>query len=230
MARAQLNKANASGAWTPNQQAKRVEIIDAAARVLSTAGLAGCTARALSEAAPLTTSALHYYFNSIDEIVDLAFRKLMVGFQERVHGAAASETDPVDALWAAANAYIRHGTEWQDPRRPPQRERAPMLWFEYQAASLRSGNLDTVREISSTGVAFFESLLEAIGVDDHPSVSSTLYSALLGSAIRDSLFHRDAPDLLGELSATLRIPASSKYCTTGARNAARGRAKSQKVG
>ncbi len=214
MARAQLNKANASGKWTPNQQAKRVEIIDAAARVLSTVGLAGCTARTVSEVAPLTTSALHYYFDSIEEIIDLAFRKLTVGFQERVHQAASRESDPVDALWAAANAYIRHGTEWQDPARPPQRERAPMLWFEYQAASLRSGHLETVREISSTGSAFFESLLAAVGVENHAALSSTLYSALLGSAIRDSLFHRPAAELLGELSATLNIPPSPKYCST----------------
>jgi DNA-binding transcriptional regulator YbjK len=60
------------GAETPNQRDKQRQIIEAARRVLARDGLAGCTARAVARASPLTKSAMHYYFRDIDDVVDQA--------------------------------------------------------------------------------------------------------------------------------------------------------------
>ena len=78
--------------------------MEAAADVLRREGWAGCTARAISDASPLTKSALHYYFDDVDEIVELAFRRVMDEALSRVEAVAEAEADPVDALWGAARA------------------------------------------------------------------------------------------------------------------------------
>ena len=58
------------GTETPNQRDKQRQIVEAARRVLARDGLAGCTARAVADASPLTKSAINYYFASMDEIID----------------------------------------------------------------------------------------------------------------------------------------------------------------
>lgn len=78
--------------------------------VLRRGGLGACTAPAIADASPLTKSALHYYFADTDEIVDVAFRRLMEQFLERVQDAAAAAPDPLSTLWAATETYLRLGS------------------------------------------------------------------------------------------------------------------------
>ena len=204
----------AASDWSPNQLAKREAIVKATARLMAREGVRACTSRAISSMSAMSTSALHYYFRDTNEILDLAFRSINQRFFERLDAAAKSETKPIDALWATAAAYLHWGSEWHDQAmpessRPPH---APMLWFEFQAESLRSGELTTVRELSAHGFTIFEGLLAAAGVSPAAPSAQVLYSSLLGASIRDSLFHRPVNEVLGELSAVLHLPASTKFC------------------
>lgn len=187
-------------AWTPNQEAKRQAILDAATEVLRTQGVAACTARAIAGASPLTKSALHYYFDDTDEIVDLAFRALMEQYIERIEKAAADSPDPVAALWAAAEVYLRLGAD-----RPAGR-RAPMLWFEYRVLSARRGDSATVNELSDRAAAIFARLVEATEVEEAEARGAALFAALAGSLARDQ--HRDEQRhlVLDQLATALGLP------------------------
>lgn len=172
----------------------------AAAEVLRTQGVAACTARAIAQASPLTKSALHYYFEDIDEVVDLAFRRLMEQYLARIEKAAADAGGPVEALWAATEAYLRFGAD-----RPTGR--APMLWFEYRVASARRGDSRTVNELSDRAEAVFARLVEATGVPHAAARGGALFAALGGSLARDQL--RDDADrraLLDQLAVALDLP------------------------
>ena len=172
----------------------------AAAEVLRTKGVAACTARAIAEASPLTKSALHYYFEDTDEIVDLAFRRLMEQYLARIEKAAADADGPVAALWAATDAYLRFGAD-----RPSGR--VPMLWFEYRVASARRGDSRTANELSDRAEAVFVRLVEATGAPDAAARGATLFAALGGSLARDQL--RDEADrraLLDRLAVGLDLP------------------------
>ena len=172
----------------------------AAADVLRSEGVAACTARAIAEASPLTKSALHYYFDDTDEIVDLAFRRLMEQYLARIEKAAADADGPVAALWAATEAYLRFGAD-----RPTGR--APMLWFEYRVASARRGDSRTVNELSDRAAAVFQRLVEATGVAGPTARGAALFAALGGSLARDQL--RDDADrraLLDQLAEALDLP------------------------
>jgi AcrR family transcriptional regulator len=198
------------GDWSPNQLDKRDRIVHAAAHIMAIEGVAACTARSVSAACSLSTSAIHYYFKDTDEIFDLAFRRVMDRFFFHIEHVSSLETDPVAALWAASCAYLRRGSEGtleeNDVTSP---RRAPMLWFEFQAQSLRSGDLATVRELSSRGANFFGTLLQSVGVSN-PEKAEALYCALLGAAIRDSLFHQSTEDYVRSLLDALELPTPKR--------------------
>jgi AcrR family transcriptional regulator len=198
--------------WSPNQLAKRQGIVRATAKLMAAEGVQACTSRAIAVAGEVSTSALHYYFRDTEEVLDLAFRYISSRFWDRLRLAAAGETRPVDAFWAAATAYLQFGSEWSEEGAKNAQAHAPMLWFEYQAASLRAGNLATAREISSEGLELFRALLSAVRPGNQSKTADVVYSVLLGASIRDSLFHRPAYEVLAEMASVLGLPASAKYC------------------
>lgn len=182
----------------PRQLVKRDALIEAAARVLLREGLAGCSVRAVAEASPLTKSALHYYFEDFEELLDLAFRRAMDEFFARVEVAAEAESDPVNALWAAARTYLQLGAD-----RPG---RAPLLGFEVQIQSTRRGQLDSVREVADRNLAFFTRLLRRTGLSEPEQRASVFLATLLGALVRNSAHALDLEIFLAEAALAMGLP------------------------
>lgn len=191
---------------SPNQLAKRKKIIQAAGRVMVRDGIAACTARSVTAESGMSTSAMHYYFSDTDEILDLAFRSVMEGFLDHIEAAASRHENPVRGLWAAANAYFERSSDSIRATGDHGEQHAPMIWFEFHAQSLRNGNITTVKELSDRGSSFFQELLERCGVDAPQQKSETLYCALLGAAVRDSLSRRPTSEWVASLFAALALP------------------------
>jgi AcrR family transcriptional regulator len=190
---------------TANRTARREDLVEAAMHVLRTQGLAACTARAIAEASPLTKSALHYYFEDVEEIVDVAFRRLIGAFLDQVEAAAAREDDPVAALWAAIETHLRLGAD-----RPEQGEQLMFLWFEMQVAASRRGDSSTVAALTDRALAAYTRLVTATGADRPEALASTLLSALIGSVVRLDMHPRPISELLDELAATLGLPTPAR--------------------
>lgn len=174
--------------------------MSAASEVMRTRGVAACSVRAIADASPLTKSALHYYFSDVDEIVNLAFGSLMEQFFERIEQAARDAASPVEALWAAAETYLRFGSDRPDGRR------IPLLWFDYQVTAARHGHTDVARELTERAVRLFTELTTAAGVDDPADRASILFSALIGAVVRDSMARRPTDQVLAELAVGLQLP------------------------
>jgi AcrR family transcriptional regulator len=193
------------GAMTANRTARREDLVEAAMHVLRTHGLAACTARAIAEASPLTKSALHYYFEDVEEIVDVAFRRLMGEFQDQIDAAAAAQADPVAALWAAVETHLHLGAD-----RPERGEQLLFLWFEMQVAASRRGDTSTVAALTDRALGTFTRLVAAAGVDRAEALASTLLSALIGSVVRLDMHPRPISELIDELASTLALPAPAR--------------------
>jgi len=168
--------------------AKREALVEGAIDVLRARGLAGCTARRVAAAAGMSTSTIHYYFGGVDQVVDAAFRRMVGTFLDRLDKIAANHDDPVDALWAVCEAFLRIGSDRQLAGRP--RDVVPMLWFEFHVAASRSGDTATVCELAGRMSELFGRLVEQVGVPDPEAHSQVLVSALLGSVARSTT---DAP-------------------------------------
>lgn len=191
---------------SPNQLAKRKAIVQAAGRVMVREGIVATTARSVSAESGMSTSAMHYYFSDTDEILDLAFRAVMERFFVHIESAAARHENPVRALWAAANAYFERSSDSIRATGDHGEQHAPMIWFEFHAQSLRTGNIGTVQELSERGSTFFQNLIERCGIESPQQKAEALYCALLGAAVRDSLSRRPTSEWVASLFSALSLP------------------------
>lgn len=191
---------------SPNQRARREQIIDGAVRVLRRDGLSGCTSRPIAEASGVAKSALHYYFQDTEEIVDAAFRRLMAQFQARVEAASASAPEPRAALRAAASTYLHLGSAHHSAQ-------VPMLWFEVQLQASRCGDTRGLQAMTAGMLALLGELVASIDGDAGSSAAAArtrvLLSALVGILVRDALEPLDLDDALDECLCALGLAHSS---------------------
>lgn len=195
---------------SPNQDSRRRQIIEAAREVLARDGLAGCTARAVAGASPLTKSAINYYFASMDEIIDLAVAAHVEAMLVALRQVARQHRDPYRRLHAVAQAYL--DTFADQPH-------AAYLWFEYWIAASRrqapapvAAMLDAVRDLLSELLAQLPDTTGRPGPDPAPAANALL-SWLLGSIVQQQV-HPLAPAILAaEIDRLLSIsaPRQSSY-------------------
>ena len=176
-------------AISPNQDRKRGQIIDAAREVLARDGLAGCTARAVAEASPLTKSAINYYFGSLDEIIDLAMAAHVEAMLGGLRAAASQHTDPYRRLHAVIQGYLDTFAD---------RPHAAFLWFEYWIAVGRRGATEPAGAMLGAVRDLLAELLTALRdqsgrpAGDHDQAAGALLSWLLGSVVQQQV-HPLAP-------------------------------------
>jgi AcrR family transcriptional regulator len=187
---------------SPSAIDRKEQLVAAATKVLMERGVAACTARTIADASPLSKSSVHYYFDDVDELVDVAMTRLMDEFIDRIEEAASAAADPVAALWAAAKTYLELGTSHPG--------RIPLLWFEYQVAAVRRGRIDVLKAIIEHGATMWERFVTATGVADATARGRALFAALIGSIVEQSYEPRPVSDVLDEIADALSIPRTSE--------------------
>ena len=202
---------------SPNQDSKRRQIIEAAREVLARDGLAGCTARAVADASPLTKSAINYYFASMDEIIDLAVAAHVEAMLVALRQLTRQHRDSYRRLHAVVQAYL--DTFADQPH-------AAYLWFEYWIAASRrqapapvAAMLDAVRDLLSELLTQLPDTTGRPGPDPGPAANALL-SWLLGSIVQQQV-HPLAPAILAaEIDRLCRLaPRASRRMDSRARRA-----------
>lgn len=192
---------------SPNQQAKRRQVIDAARTVLVEHGLAGFTVRAVADASPLTKSAVHYYFADIDELLDAAMTAHIDAFIASLRDVAAATADPKRRFWAVMNAYMAAFDE---------RPQAAFLWFEYWAAAARRGETEAIERMLQTITHFLAEQLANISVENPPATAARLLSYLLGAVAQQRVHQRPFTDLRNDIRVLCRL-SDGRHNTPAAR-------------
>jgi AcrR family transcriptional regulator len=177
-----------------NRRGKREQIIDAAKQVLARDGLAACTARAVADASPLTKSAVHYYFDDIHQIVDIAMREHVAAMVTGLRQAADSESDPAEKLWAVVDAYL--ATFAAQPN-------AAFLWFEYWIDTGRRQSADAIAATVADLRALLDELAALLLVDDPAVTANALLSWLLGTVVQQQIRPRTSAQLRHELNSVI---------------------------
>lgn len=177
---------------SPNQEAKRAAIVTAAQTVLLRDGLVACTARAIADESPLSKSALHYYFDDVDEIVDLALEGLLAAFFDDLRAQGATIDSPVERFWTLAARYLDPFEQY-----PP----ITFLWFDYWTTRARRGDVATVERIYLAMATFFRELLEPLGVDDASRRAHALTSYILGTVLQQTVHPLPFDRLRAEIAA-----------------------------
>ncbi len=183
--------AGRGGRTDANRRVKQTQIIDAAKEVLARDGLAACTARAVADASPLTKSAIHYYFQDITEIIDLAVAAHVDAMIEALRREADRHPDPAERLWQVVHAYL--ATFAEQPH-------AAFLWFEYWIDAGRRDSLDGADRMLGQVHALLRDLLRDLHTADPDETAHTLLSWLLGTVVQQHVRPRTPDALRRELS------------------------------
>lgn len=178
---------------SPNRREKRREIIDVAKSVLLSNGLDRFTARALTESGSFSRSAIHYYFDSVEEIIDAAMTSQLDSFLELLNATAAEHEAPLDRFWAVTQRYLAHFAD---------QPALTLLWFDYSIAAVQAGRPHPAIEVESRLREIFVGLLRDCGVPDWEARSEALLAFMLGTTLRGVL-HAGAPagDVRRQLAA-----------------------------
>lgn len=177
---------------TPNQLDKRRQIIEAARQVLASQGLAGCTAREVAAAGPLTKSAIHYYFADMDVLIDQAMAAHVAAFEAQLRAAGDAAADPPGRFWAAVDAYL---DTFRD------RPSVAHLWFEYWIDAARKKRTDPVAQMQQRVARLFAERLEAAGATAPGERGRTVLVYLMGAIVEQAVEPRPRRQVRADVSA-----------------------------
>jgi AcrR family transcriptional regulator len=183
---------------SPNQLDKREQIIEAAKAVLIRDGLRSCTAREVAEESPLTRSAIHYYFDSMDEIVEAAMRSHLDDFISSLRAAGKGIEDPVERFWAVTRAYVEGFRD---------NEALALLWWDYSVRCAQEGRLGLVRATEEAIGEVLTELLADCGVDESAARSRALLAYMIGTTMRQIIHQTPFGTIQPELASLSGVPS-----------------------
>ena len=141
--------AHVHASWTPNQEAARREIIDAAADLVGEHGLSACTFRSVAARAGVTKSTVNYYFDDANELMDLSVGEV---FERVARFARESVRSAPDA--SAALGFMVRLFMGREKLPTAFKFRESMLWPAYTAHAWKRGakerilrGLETLRSV-----------------------------------------------------------------------------------
>jgi len=192
---------------SPNQRAKRDEIVAAAVAVLLEGGIHACTVRAIAARAGVSKSAVHYYFDDVDGIVDQAMLKATQGWIAWLQAGGADATQGVDSalrrFWLTVSACLA-------PFAAGDRSLLP-LWLEYWAVRARQGRLSELRLLQDLLTGYVEELLRLAGISDASGRALGVTAYLFGISMCESLGEVDPVEVERHVGAIAGlVPLSSQ--------------------
>jgi AcrR family transcriptional regulator len=183
--------------FSPNQLDKREQIIEAAKTVLIRDGLRSCTTREVAEESPLTRSAIHYYFDSIDEIVEAAMSSHLDDLISNLRAAGDGIDDPAERFWTVTQAYVEGFRD---------NEALTLLWWDYSIKCVQEGRRDRVRATEEAIGEVLTELLEDCGVDDSKARSRVLLAYMIGTTMRQIIHQTEFGPVEAELATLSGVP------------------------
>lgn len=194
-------------AWTPNQQAARQRIVEAAADLIARDGLGACTVRGLAAETGLKKSTVHSYFDDVNEIVDLAVTEVFDRLARRASAAVDRAPDAAEALSYLVRLFMgRAGA-------PTFRDGA--LWPEYIAHAWKRGaREDILRGHEVMRVVFEQALRKTPEISDAEAVerSASVHHYLLGAMIRNMVRRLPKDEVARAVSALSGIELDPARC------------------
>jgi DNA-binding transcriptional regulator YbjK len=127
-------------ARTRDQTRRRQELVSAAATLVSRKGLAGVRLRDVADAAGLTSGAVLYYYDGLDELFTAAYDRAIERFCRQREHAIAEIADPAKRLATAIRMAIPSGPDDHEIRLLYELE--PVAFRDQACAALMSAYIE----------------------------------------------------------------------------------------
>ena len=160
---------------TANQLAKRQHLVDAAQTVLRRDGIKGCTSRAIAKESGFNNGLIHYYFETVDAIIDAAIWQMVEEITGRIRAAADSHDEPADRFWAVVEAHL-------DTFESPAGQ--TVLWLDYWVETVRSGRNEMIGHVDDMVITALTDALRAASVSAPKTRARAICAYVTGTAIR----------------------------------------------
>lgn len=159
-------------ALSPNQLAKRQQIVASAQIVLLRGGLSGCTTREVARESGLNKGLIYYYFESIDEIVDAAMMAFAEDAAERLPPPGDERRMDIEALLGSYLSLFS------------ARQGLPLLWLEYWTTMIRAGRSEQLVRLANDAVDLLAEAFDHTDVDDGRVRARIVFSYIVGVVTR----------------------------------------------
>jgi AcrR family transcriptional regulator len=181
---------------SPNQLEKRQQIVDAAKRVLLRDGLSGFTSREVARESGMTKGLIHYYFETVDEIVEATMGDLLERLMARLRATGEAHADPTERFWAVIEDYVAAFAE--EPG-------LTLLWFDYSIQEIRGGQVAKVKRIQDGLIDLLSELIGEAGVPEADARARTLFSYVVGTLVRQEVDAQTFEKLRPEIAMLSRM-------------------------
>ena len=154
---------------------RREQLISAAARLFSEGGTKAITHRSVSEAADVPLATVSYYFDSIDQLIEVTFSETLAAWASLADGLRVPEGERLEP--ADVGARCAHLLRQADPAGYARELRV------YLSALSRPSMLEEVKSMEGATFVAFAELVAAAGVEDPGPVASQVLMAFTGALI-----------------------------------------------
>ena len=176
---------------TANQLAKRQHLVDAAHTVLRRDGIKGCTSRAIARESGFNNGLIHYYFETVDAIVDSAILQMVEQITGRIRAAAESHDKPADRFWAVIEAHL---DTFESP--PGQ----TVLWMDYWVDTVRSGRTEIIGHVDDMVITALTDALRAASASTPKTRARAICAYVTCAAIRRQVRRQTRAELRAEIA------------------------------
>jgi AcrR family transcriptional regulator len=175
---------------SPNQLAKRQQLVTAALTVLRRDGINGCTSRAIARESGVNNGLIHYYFETVDAIVDAAMWQTVDEIVTRIRAASERSADPAEQFWSVVEAHL---DAFESP------EGQTVLWMDYWVDAVRNGRTEIIGHIDDLVIKALTGALTAAGVPDPKTRARAICAYVTGVAIRRRIRRQTRAQLRAEI-------------------------------
>jgi AcrR family transcriptional regulator len=175
---------------TPNQLAKRQQLIDAARTVLRRDGIKGCSSRAIARESGLNNGLIHYYFGTVDAVVDAATWQMVDEIVGQIRAAAHEDADPAERFWSVVEAHL-------DAFESPTGQ--TLLWMDYWVDAVRTGRTEVIGHIDDVIVKALAEALKAADAPEPKTRARAICAYVTGAAIRRLIRPQTRAELRAEI-------------------------------
>ncbi|WP_261567334.1 TetR/AcrR family transcriptional regulator [Frankia gtarii] len=197
--------------WSPNQQAVRLRIAHAAARLVAREGLSACTIRSVAEESELKKSTVHYYVRDSNELVDLAVLTLLQQLADQMKARMDEAPDGPEALCVLVRMFMGRGAHTVTLSEPTPLKN-PMLWSDYTTHAWSRGAGAAVVTCFDTFGALFEAALARCEVAGGAERARAIHLYLLGAVQRNILSPLPPAEVAWAVSALAEVRLDPGRC------------------
>jgi AcrR family transcriptional regulator len=175
---------------SPNHQARRQQLVQAAQRVLARDGRKGATSRAIAAESGLNNGLVYYYFTTVDAVIDAAVAGMVDEIVASIERASAGHEDPAHRFWSVIEAHLEaYGG-------PPGRT---LVWMEFWTDAVRAGRIDEIARIEDAVIDALVIALEAADVPEAGTRARAICAYVTGVALRRAVRPQSTAELRAEI-------------------------------